>query len=44
VVGFSAGQLPKALQAEALLNRVDEHLYRAKKQGRNKVVSGPFVS
>jgi diguanylate cyclase (GGDEF)-like protein len=42
VVGFSAGQLPKSLQAEALLNRVDEHLYRAKKHGRNRVVSGPF--
>ena len=44
VVGFSAGQLPKTLQAEALLNRVDEHLYRAKKQGRNRVVSGPCSS
>ena len=44
VLGFSAGQLPKSLQAEALLNRVDEHLYRAKKQGRNRVVSGPFSS
>ena len=42
VVGFSAGQLPKVLQADALLNRVDEYLYRAKKQGRNRVVSGPF--
>jgi len=42
VLGFSAGQLPKTLSAEALLNRVDEHLYRAKKQGRNRVVSGPF--
>ncbi len=44
VVGFSAGQVPKILQADALLNRVDEHLYRAKKLGRNKVVSGPFSS
>lgn len=44
VVGFSAGQLPKTLQAEALLNRADEYLYRAKKQGRNRVVSGPFAS
>jgi len=42
VVGFSAGQLPKALQAEALLKRVDDHLYRAKQKGRNRVVSGPF--
>jgi diguanylate cyclase (GGDEF)-like protein len=44
VLGFSAGQLPKTLLAEALLNRVDEHLYRAKKLGRNRVVSGPFSS
>ncbi|MGE5257429.1 MAG: diguanylate cyclase [Hyphomicrobiales bacterium] len=44
VLGFSAGQLPKTLSAEALLNRVDEHLYRAKKLGRNRVVSGPLSS
>jgi diguanylate cyclase (GGDEF)-like protein len=44
VVGFSAGRLPKSLQAEALLNRADEYLYRAKKQGRNRLVSGRFSS
>jgi diguanylate cyclase (GGDEF)-like protein len=43
VVGFGAGQLPRSLQAEALLNRADEYLYRAKQMGRNRVVSGPFV-
>lgn len=44
VVGFSAGQVSKDLAAEALLRRVDENLYRAKKKGRNRVVSGPFAS
>jgi PleD family two-component response regulator len=44
VVGFSAGEVPKDLPAEALLRRVDEHLYQAKKEGRNRVVSGPFAS
>jgi diguanylate cyclase (GGDEF)-like protein len=43
VVGFSAGQLPKTLQAEELLKRVDGYLYRAKQKGRNRVVSGPFA-
>jgi len=43
VVGFDAEQIPKTLQTEALLNRADEHLYRAKKHGRNRVFSGPFT-
>ena len=44
VIGFGAGQIPKSLPADALLNRADEHLYQAKKKGRNRVVSGPFTS
>jgi len=44
VVGFSADEVPKDLAAESLLRRVDENLYRAKKKGRNRVVSGPFTS
>jgi diguanylate cyclase (GGDEF)-like protein len=44
VVGFGAGELPRNLTAEALLNRADEYLYRAKKKGRDRVVSGPFSS
>ena len=43
VVGFGAEQIPKTLQAEALLNRADEHLYRAKNHGRNRIFSGPFA-
>jgi diguanylate cyclase (GGDEF)-like protein len=44
VVGFSAGEVPTDLAAEAMLRRVDENLYHAKKKGRNRVVSGPFAS
>jgi diguanylate cyclase (GGDEF)-like protein len=43
VVGFGAEQIPKALPAEALLNRADEYLYLAKNQGRNRVLSGPLA-
>jgi diguanylate cyclase (GGDEF)-like protein len=43
VVGFDIEQIPKTLQAEALLNRADEYMYRAKKHGRNRVVCGPFA-
>jgi diguanylate cyclase (GGDEF)-like protein len=44
VVGFGADQPPGTITADSLLRRTDEYLYQAKKEGRNKVVSGLFAS
>jgi diguanylate cyclase (GGDEF)-like protein len=44
VVGFNPDEVPKGLSAEALLRRVDENLYQAKKKGRNRVVSSSFAA
>jgi len=43
VTGFDASAPAGVITTEALINKVDQYLYEAKKQGRNRVVSGPFA-
>jgi len=43
VTGFNSSRLPPSVTSEALIGMVDKYLYAAKTQGRNKVVSGPFL-
>ena len=42
VTGFDALVPAGVITPEALINKADQYLYEAKKQGRNQVVSGPF--
>jgi diguanylate cyclase (GGDEF)-like protein len=42
VTGFDASIPSKNITTEALINTADKYLYEAKKQGRDKVVKGPF--
>jgi len=42
VTGFNASESPNNITPEALINIADKYLYQAKRQGRNKVISGPF--
>ncbi len=44
VTGFSADRLPESVKADDILRRADEYLYQAKNDGRNRVVSGAFLS
>ncbi|MBT8365528.1 MAG: sensor domain-containing diguanylate cyclase [Deltaproteobacteria bacterium] len=43
VTGFNGSHLPPSITSDTLISVVDKYLYEAKTQGRNKVVSGPFL-
>ena len=43
LTGFTADKRPKTISPETLINTADMYLYRAKREGRNKVVSGPYM-
>jgi diguanylate cyclase (GGDEF)-like protein len=42
VTGFNALRPAGSITPEAMINVVDQYLYEAKTQGRNRVISGPF--
>ncbi len=44
VTGFDTLLNLRSITADALISTADKYLYEAKKQGRNKVISGPFLS
>ena len=43
VTGFNASRIDGSISSDVLLDRADTFLYKAKTQGRNKVVSGPYA-
>ena len=43
VTGFNGSRLPPSITSDTLIRVVDKYLYEAKTQGRNIVVSGPFI-
>jgi diguanylate cyclase (GGDEF)-like protein len=42
VTGFNSSNPARNITPEALISIADQHLYAAKNQGRNKVISGSF--
>ena len=42
VTGFNASHPAGPITPEDMINVVDKYLYEAKRQGRNRVISGPF--
>lgn len=42
LIGFGAGPIPEKAPAENLLRHVDANLYRAKNEGRNRVVGSAY--
>jgi diguanylate cyclase (GGDEF)-like protein len=43
VSAMDADKLPRDMKPEAMIRAADKYVYMAKKQGRNKVVSGPVA-
>ena len=43
VTGIDSSIPAKSITPEILINTADKYLYEAKKQGRNRVVKGPFI-
>ena len=41
VSGMDAGKLPRNISPETMIRAADQYVYMAKRQGRNRVVSGP---